>query len=74
MYGRSERNSWPGDEDDGFLLRSSRANQHGKKRSSGSLSMNYSHTLRLSIVMRAVEDAVIEIERGSNPDPESSPA
>ncbi len=33
----------------------------------GSLSMNYSHTLRLSIVMRAVEDAVIEIERALEP-------
>lgn len=29
--------------------------------------MNYSHTLRLSIVMRAVEDAVIEIERAIDP-------
>ncbi len=29
--------------------------------------MNYSHTLRLSIVMRAVEDAVIEIERALEP-------
>lgn len=29
--------------------------------------MNYSHTLRLSIVIRAVEDAVIEIERALEP-------
>jgi hypothetical protein len=35
--------------------------------------MNYSHTLRLSIVMRAVEDAVIEIERALEPASKAAP-